>query len=167
MDKANALAARMMPSFPAAAHRLLARIADADNDLTTAESEFKRAVGVQGSPEAWIDLAQFYQTHARPDDAVSAIKSGLAADRTHGPVLVDAASILTEAHRQPDLAERCLRDYLASRAKSDAAPAFKVHLQLSRLLAARGDTRGATHEADAAAALAPSFARTARPAQGL
>ena len=76
-------------------------------------------------------------------------------------------SILTEAHRQPDLAERCLRDYLASRAKSDAAPAFKVHLQLSRLLAARGDTRGATHEADAAAALAPSFARTARPAQGL
>ncbi len=167
MDKAHALAARMMPSFPAAAHRLLARIADADNDLTTAESEFKRAVGVQGSPEAWIDLAQFYQTHARPDDAVSAIKSGLAADRTHGPVLVDAASILTEAHRQPDLAERCLRDYLASRAKSDAAPAFKVHLQLSRLLAARGDTRGATHEADAAAALAPSFARTARPAQGL
>ena len=68
---------------------------------------------------------------------------------------------------EPDLAERCLRDYLASRAKSDAAPAFKVHLQLSRLLAARGDTRGATHEADATAALAPSFARTARPAQGL
>jgi tetratricopeptide (TPR) repeat protein len=167
MDKAHALATRMMPSFPAAAHRLLARIADDDNNLATAESEFKRAVAVQGSPEAWIDLAQFYQTHARPDDASSAVKSGIAADRTHGPVLVDAASILTAAHREPSLAERCLRDYLSSHAKSDAAPAFKVHLQLSRLLAKRGDTRGASREAEAAAALAPTFARTARPAQGL
>jgi len=166
-DKAKALAARMMPQFPAAAHRLLARLADDNNDLATAESEFKRAVAVQGSPEAWIDLAQFYEAHARPDDALSAIKSGLAADRTHGPVLVDAASLLTSAHRDPDLAERCLRDYLASRAKSDAAPAFKVHLQLSRLLAARGDTREASRQVDAATALAPAFARRARPAQGL
>jgi tetratricopeptide (TPR) repeat protein len=166
-DKAQALAARMMPRYPAAAHRLLARMADADNNLATAESEFKQAVAVQHSPEAWIDLAQFYQTRARPDDALAAIKAGLAADRTHGPVLVDAASILTAAHRAPDLAERCLRDYLASHAKSDAAPAFKVHLQLSRLLAARGDSSDANREIEAAAALAVFFARNTRPAQGL
>jgi tetratricopeptide (TPR) repeat protein len=166
-DKARTLADRMMPRFPEAAHRLLARLADSNNDLATAEAEFKRAVGVQGAPEAWIDLAQFYQAHSRPDDALAAVKSALAADHTHGPVLVDAASILTESHRAPDLAERCLRDYLNSRAKSDEAPAFKVHLQLSRLLAARGDTRGANVEAAAAAALAPAFAHTGRSAQGL
>jgi tetratricopeptide (TPR) repeat protein len=166
-DKAQALAARMMPRYPAAAHRLLARLAVSDNRLPAAESEFKQAVAVQHSAEAWIDLAYFYQTHARPDDALAAIKSGLAADRTHGPVLVDAASILTAAHRAPDLAERCLRDYLASRARSDAAPTFKVHLQLSRLLAARGDRSDANREIAAAAALAPDFARNARPAQGL
>ncbi|HEX9202074.1 MAG TPA: tetratricopeptide repeat protein [Acidobacteriaceae bacterium] len=166
-DKAKALAARMMPRFPVAAHRLLARLADDNNDLSTAEAEFKRAVAVQGSPEAWIDLAQFYQTHSRPDDALSAIRSGLAADRAHGPVLVDAASILTAANRDPELAERCLRDYLASRAKSDAAPAFKVHLQLSKLLASRGETQEANREAEAAAALAPAFARRSRTVQGL
>jgi tetratricopeptide (TPR) repeat protein len=167
-DKANALAARMMPRFPAAAHRLLARIADSENDLATAEAEFKRAVAVQGSAEAWIDLAQFYQIRGRPDDALAAAKSAIAADRTHGAVLVDAASILTAANRAPDLAERCLRDYLASHAKSDAAPAFKVHLQLSRLLLARGDSQDASREIAAAAALAPAFARSiARPAQGL
>ncbi len=166
-DKAHALADRMMPHFPAAAHRLLARLADANNDLATAEVEFKRAVGVQGAPEAWMDLAQFYQAHSRPDDALAAVKSALAADHTHGPVLVDAASILTESHRAPDLAERCLRDYLASRAKSDEAPAFKVHLQLGRLLAARGDTRDADLEVAAAAALAPAFTHTGRSAQGL
>jgi tetratricopeptide (TPR) repeat protein len=166
-DKAHALAARMMPRFPGAAHRLLARLADANNDLSTAESEFRQAVAAERSPDAWIDLAQFYQTHARPDDALAAIKSGLAADRSHGPVLVDAASILTKAQRAPDLAERCLRDYLSSRAKSDAAPAFKVHLQLGRLLAARGDSPGAQREVAAAAALAPAFTRSSRTAQGL
>ena len=166
-DKARALAARIMPRFPGAAHRLLARLADSDNNLATAESEFKQAVAAERSPGAWIDLAQFYQTHARPDDALAAVKSGLAADRTHGPALVDAASILTKARRAPELAERCLRDYLSSRAKSDAAPAFKVHLQLSRLLAARGDNPGAEREVAAAAALAPAFTRSARTAQGL
>jgi hypothetical protein len=166
MDKARDLAARMMPQFPTAAHRLLALIAEDDKDLATAESEFKQAVAAQKTPEAWIDLAQFYQTHNRPDDALAAIKSGLATDRTHGPVLVDAASILTAAHRAPDLAERCLRDYLASRAKSDAAPAFKAHLQLSRLLSARGDAADASKEVATAAALAPAFARRgARAAQ--
>jgi tetratricopeptide (TPR) repeat protein len=166
-DKAKELAARMMPRFPADAHRLLARLADSNNDLATAEAEFKRAVGVQGAPEAWIDLAQFYKDHARPDDALAAIKSGIAADRAHGPVLVDAASILTEAKRAPDLAERCLHTYLASNAKSDEAPAFKVHLQLSKLLAADGNSRDATREAQAAAALAPAFKRDAVPGQGL
>jgi len=166
-DKARALAARMMPRFPGAAHRLLARLADAENDLASAESEFKQAIAAERTPDAWIDLAQFYQSHARPDDALAAVKSALAADRTHGPELADAASILTKAQRAPDLAERCLRDYLASRAKSDAAPAFKVHLQLSRLLAARGDSSDADREIAAAAALAPAFTRNARTAQGL
>jgi tetratricopeptide (TPR) repeat protein len=164
-DKAEALAARMMPHFPAAAHRLLARLADSTGDLATAEAEFKRAASVQGSPEAWIDLARFYQAHNRPDDALAAVKSGLAADRNHGPVLVDAATILTDAQRASDLAERCLRDYLASHAKSDEAPAFKVHVQLSRMLEARGARNEATHELEAAAALAPHF--SAKPAQSL
>jgi len=167
IDKAQALADRMMPRFPAAAHRLLARMADANDDLATAESEFKRAVAVEGSPEAWIDLAQFYQTRSRPDDALAAVKSALAADRAHGPVQVDAASILNAANRAPELAERCLRDYLNSSAKSDAAPAFKAHLQLSRLLAARGNTVEASREFAAAAALAPSFTRNSYPAQGI
>jgi tetratricopeptide (TPR) repeat protein len=165
MDKAQLLATRIMPHFPAAAHKLLARMADAGNDLPTAEAEFKRAVAAGGAPEAWIDLAQFYQTRNRPDDALVAIRSALAADHTHGPVLVDAASILTKAHRAPDIAERCLRDYLASRAKSDAAPAFKAHLQLSRLLAARGAATEAAREKDAAAAMAPDYLHNYHPEQ--
>jgi hypothetical protein len=98
---------------------------------------------------------------------LAAVKSALAADRTHGPALVDAASILTAAHRDSDLAERCLRDYLSSHAKSDAAPAFKVHLQLAKLLAARGNTKEADREEEAAAALAPGFTHRTKAAQGI
>ena len=165
-DKARALAASTLPRFPANAHRLLARIAVAANDNSTAESEFKLAIAASKSPEAWIDLAHFYQSHARPDEALAAVKSAVAADRAHDASLVDASSILTAAHRDPALAERCLRDYLASRATSDAAPVFKVHLQLSKLLTARGDTAEANKEIETAAALAPAFTHGARSAQG-
>jgi tetratricopeptide (TPR) repeat protein len=165
LDKAQLLANRMMSHFPAAAHRLLARMADSENDLSTAETEFKRAIAAGNTAEAWIDLAQFYLGRKRPDDAVAAIRSAIAADHNHGPALVDAASILTAAHRAPDLAERCLRDYLASRAKSDAAPAFKAHLHLSRLLAARGNMDEAAREHDAALALAPEYGRSQHAVQ--
>jgi tetratricopeptide (TPR) repeat protein len=169
-DKTRALAERTMPRFPAAAHRMLALLAESGKDLPTAEAEFKRAVatarGAEPQADAWIDLGHFYQTHRRPDEAVAAIRSGIAADRTRGPVLVDAASILTATHREPALAERCLRDYLAGHNLSDAAPAFKAHLDLARLLAARGATDEASRETAAAQALAPGF-HAARAAQGM
>lgn len=166
MDKAQGLATRMMASFPGPAHMLLARIAVANGDVKGAQSEFKQEVEIEKTPDAWNDLGLFYETHDRADDALAAVKSGLAVDRTHGPALVDAASILTDTHRAPELAEQCLRDYLASRAKTDAAPAFKVHLQLGKLLAARGDTSDASREYAAAAMLAPAFTRNARSVQG-
>lgn len=180
-DKARALAARMLPRFAPDAHRILALLAESNKDLPTAESEFKLAISSARASEAhtlaeaqsggWIDLAHFYQTHNRPDDAVAAVHSALALDRTipaeraHSPLLVEAASILTALHREPAVAERCLRDYLAGHARSDAAPAFKVHLQLARLLSARGLSEEAGREIATAQALAPSF-RSSRSSQG-
>ncbi|MDP9040093.1 MAG: tetratricopeptide repeat protein [Acidobacteriota bacterium] len=182
-DKARALAARMLPRFPQDAHRLLAQLALSNKDAAHAESEFKLAISAARPAEGhtlaeaqaggWIDLARFLETRHRPDDADAALHTALALDRSipperaHGPLLVDAASILTALHREPALAERCLRDYLAGHNLSDAAPAFKVHLQLSRLLAARGDSAEASREASTAAALAPAFNHTAPSAQGL
>ena len=166
-DKAEALAAQVMSRFPGSAHLLRARIAVEENDVTRAEAEFKQVIAIQRTPDSWFDLAHFYQTHNRTNDAVAAVKSGLALDRTHGPALVDAASVLIAANREPALAEHCLREYLSSSARSDAAPAFKVHLQLSKLLAARGDTQGANNEVEAATALAPQFSRATRRTQGI
>ena len=166
IDKARTLAAAMAQRFPGKAHLLLARIAVEQKDKAGAESEFKQVIALEKTTQAWVDLAAFYQAQGREDDAVAAIRSGLAADRSHGPALVDAASVLIDIHRESALAERCLRLYLASHAKTDEAPAFKVHIQLSRLLAARGLQQEAGEHMEAASALAPAFMRSSRSGQG-
>jgi len=166
-DKAKPLADSMMAKFPAQAHLLLARVAVEESDNPTAEAELKQVIAIQKNTQAWVDLAAFYQAQKRKDEAVAAVRSGLAVDRTHGPAVVDAASVLIAMHREPELAEKCLRLYLASRAKTDEAPAFKVHVELSRLLTARGLSSEAGKQMAAATALAPVFVRSARQWQGL
>ncbi len=94
------------------------------------------------------------------------LQSGVAADRKKGPPLVDAASILTSANTSPQLAISLLRTYLASPAKSDSAPAFKVHLELGDLLALAGDSIGAHNEYIAAISLASNYVPTRKALQG-
>jgi tetratricopeptide (TPR) repeat protein len=166
LDKAEALAARMQPRFPAQSHRLLGLIAEKKKDLSTAEAEYRNAVAAGHTPGAYIDLGQFYQRHNQPDKMLAALQSGIAADHQKDAALVDAASILTAANRSPQLAENLLREYLASPAKSDEAPAFKVHLQLGDLLASQGDAAAAHREYAAAASLAPSYAPARKAMQG-
>lgn len=156
-DKALALITRIEPEFPAYSHRLRALLAEKKKDLPTAEAEFKNAIAAGKNPAAYIDLADYYQRHNQPDQAVTAIQPALALN-PKGAVLADAASILTAAHRNPELAEKLFREYLASPLRSDESPAFKVHLQLGELLAQRGDAAGAHTQYAAAAALASSYA---------
>lgn len=165
-DKAEKLTAGLMARSPARGHRLLGQIAAKKDDLSTAEAEFKNAVASGKNPDSWVDLGLFYQQHAQPDKAVAALKSSIDANRKKTSALVDVASILTDLNRLPDVAEKCLRDYLASSAKTDDAPVFKVHVQLGDLLKRRGDLAGAKREYDAALALASKYAPAVKAAQG-
>lgn len=166
LDKALALAARMQPHFPAQAHRLLALVAEKKNDHATAEAEYINAVAAGKAPEAYIDLGHFYQRHNQFDKMADALQAGVAADHRKSSSLVDAASILTDAHRSPELAESLLRSYLASSAKTDDAPAFKVHVQLGELLAHRGDLAGAHREYATALTLASNYVPARKAMQG-
>src|SRR4051812_42714580 len=104
VDRAQTLAAQIMPRSPAKAHRLLGFIAHKKNDLTAAEAEFKAAVASGKTPEAWVDLGLFYQQTHQYDKSVAALLSSVEANRTKNASLVDAASILTDMQRQLDLA---------------------------------------------------------------
>jgi tetratricopeptide (TPR) repeat protein len=157
LDKAQALAATMLPLYPAQSHRLSGLIAEKKKDIATAETEFKNAVAAGKTPEAYIDLGHFYRRQNQLDKVLTALQAGIDVDRRRDASLVDAASILSAANLSPQLAESLLREYLSSPAKSDDAPAFKVHLQLGDLLAQRGDSDGAHREYAAALALAPNY----------
>jgi tetratricopeptide (TPR) repeat protein len=167
LDKAQRLAQQLQPYSAARYHRLLAEIADKRKDNATAEAEYRAAAAAGKTPEAFIDLGQFYQEKGQMDKALSAVQAGLEADHGKDSVLVDAASILTAANRSPELAERLLREYLSSPAKSDGAPAFKVHVQLGDLLLKRGDSAGAHREYAAALALASNYVPARKAMQGM
>jgi tetratricopeptide (TPR) repeat protein len=157
LDKAETLAATMLRLYPAQSHRLSGLIAEKKKDIATAETEFKNAVAAGKTPEAYIDLGHFYRRQNQPEKILAALQAGIDADRRRDASLVDAASILSAANLSPQLAESLLREYLSSPAKSDDAPAFKVHLQLGDLLAQQGDSAGAQREYAAALLLAPNY----------
>ena len=81
--------------------------------------------------------------------------------------VVDAASILMEINREIDPAEKMLRGYLAGKARSDAAPAFKVHEQLARLLLKKGDKAAAKSEFEEALTMAHDDAAAKKVLQSL
>jgi tetratricopeptide (TPR) repeat protein len=167
LDKATALATRVEALLPQSAHRIRGLVAEKHKDYDAAEREFHAAVEVAGRPNAWVDLGQYYARRKDADKAVDALQHCLTADRTLDASMVDVASILNDIHREPKLAERTLREYLDKGTKSDAAPAFKVHVALGKMLAATGDKAGAKIEFEKALALASNYAPAKKAMQGL
>jgi tetratricopeptide (TPR) repeat protein len=167
LDRAGALADHVEPLLPQQAHRMRALAAEKRKDYGTAEREFKAAVEVANQPDAWADLGMFYWQRGEPDKAVDALKQCLALDRTKDASIVDAASLLNQMHREPELAEQALQEYLEGNAKSDAAPAIKVYVMLGKQQAGEGDKAEAKIEFDKALAMASSYAPARQALQEL
>lgn len=157
-EKASLLADRSATGLPQSAHRTRAMSAEKQKDYATAEREFRAATAVANQPNAWADLGAFYSRRSRNDEAADALHHAIALDHAHDATLVDAATTLNEINREPRLAERALRDYLASSSKSDAAPAFRVHVMLARLLRNEGNTADAKIELEHSLELASNYA---------
>jgi tetratricopeptide (TPR) repeat protein len=167
VDKADALAERELKIAPQAAHRTHALAAEAYKDYGRAEFEFRAAVMVAGHPEAWADLGHYYARRKQYEQAVEALRKCQQADTVTDAAVVDAASILMEIDRERDLAEKMLRGYLAGNAKSDAAPAFKVHEMLGSVLLKKGDKPGAKIEFEASLAFVHDYAPSKKALQSL
>ena len=72
-----------------------------------------------------------------------------------------------DMHREQALAQKALRDYLASGVKSDDAPAIKVHVMLGKLLESEGDKTGAKIEFETALRMASGYAPAKQALQEL
>ena len=165
-DKAAAIAGRLDHVDSARAHELRAAIAQENHDAGTAEHEFRLAIGSSAHPGLqWMRLASFYRKNKRWAEMESAVQSGMAAaerDRHEGVALFNGASVLIKADRDPELAEKLLKMYLASN-NTEEAPTFVAHVWIARLKARQGDTAGARAERAEALALANGY----KPAQDL
>jgi tetratricopeptide (TPR) repeat protein len=158
VNRAEALVPQLSALSTSAALDLQARIAESHHDYAAAESFYKSAIAQSRYPAgAWMDLASFYRRRGRLDDMSAAAHTGASLDRHHGPALVDGASSLTEAHREPQVAIQWLELYLGSHAQSEDAPAFAVRAKLAELLAQAGNPAAAQVQLAAAHALASGY----------
>lgn len=156
--RAEALLPQIQSVDPAGARTLQARIAEAKRNYPAAEADYKAAITQSSDPaDAWMDLAAFYRRRGRLDEMVAAAHTGASLDRYHGPALVDGATNLARAGREPQTAIQWLRQYLSSHAQSEVAPAFAVRAQLAKLLLDQGDSQGAQEQIAAARALASGY----------
>jgi len=168
VDKAEEIATKLDSVDPTRAHKLHAEIAEKNKDYAATEKELKAAIASAASHPAsqWMSLASFYRRRQRWSDMDAAIKSGEAAaarDKHSAVALFNGASVLTKANREPDLAIKLYRSYLASPDKTEEAPAFEAMTRLAKLLSQTGDQAGAERERSAALALAHEY----KPAQEL
>lgn len=158
VDRAEALVPQLRAISPSAALDLQARIAESRHDYAAAESDYKLAIAQSSYPAgAWMDLASFYRSRGRIDDMVAAAHTGASLDHRHGIALVDGASSLTRAHREPEIAIQWLQLYLSSHAQTEDAPSFVVRASLAELLANQGDADAAQEQIAAAHALASGY----------
>lgn len=156
IDKARPLVTRLQPLSAARAHRLAAMIATKTKDDKTAEAEFNAELAVAHTPEAYVDLANFYRGHKQPDRAAEQAKLAISHDPHHGPDTVDAAAILLDLKRDIRAAQDALRAYLKT-PQTGVASFARAHVLLGESLRAGGDTAGAQREFDAALALAHDY----------
>jgi tetratricopeptide (TPR) repeat protein len=160
--KAQGVAQTFETLNPAQADRIRARLAEKDKNYALAEQNFKSAVEAsKQSPDAWMTLASFYGRQKQWDQMLEAVQAAVDANakaaRPNGPVLVDGALLLSRNKQNPQLAIQLLKQYLASSNKSEDAPAFRVHAQLSALLDQQADHAGAKQHLEAANALARDY----------
>jgi len=155
-EKAKALADRSKGQDQTL--RLQASIAEKDKDFASAERYFKEHIRVtHDRPDTWLDLAGFYKQQNKIDQAVDALHHAQAATHDRGSILVGIAEMLNEMQREPAIALSLLRVYLTGGNMDDSAPAFKAHVLLGKMLAARGEKAGAKIEFNTALALAPDY----------
>ncbi len=156
-DKAEAQAQQLAHLDAVKAHWVTGRIAERRKDLTTAESEYRKAIQVSnGRNDAWLNLALFYRHVGRFDQMEDAIHHIGAAPSGQPEVMMEAAEMLIRSGRNTPSATDLLRRYLSS-STVEEAPAFKAHYLLGTLLEQQGDKQAAALEYRTSLSLAGSF----------
>ena len=157
-DKARAQAELIAPLNPGMAHWVKGRVAEKNKDNATAEKEYRSAIDAShGGARAWLNLAGFYRHSNRLDEMEQALHTMETRPVDHPAALVDGAGMLLRTGRDPEMAVRLVRRYIASSNTVEEAPVFKAHSLLGELLEKQGDRTAAAEEYRASLAMAHNF----------
>jgi tetratricopeptide (TPR) repeat protein len=158
--KARNQAELIAKSDPAAAHWIMAILAEKEKKYDLAEQEFRQALQTGGyQTKHWVDLASFYRRRGRFDDMQDAINKVAAAPPNQRYLLFDAAQILSRAGRNFTGATQLLRTYINNGPPHEDAPIFDAHYLLGTILEKLGDRNGAAQEYRASLAMASGYQR--------
>lgn len=158
LDKARSVVTRLQPLSAVRADRLAGMIAAHAGDTAAAEAAFARELAAEHSPEAYVDLANYYRKRKLWEQAAQNAVLAIQKDEKHGPDSLDAAKILIDMKRDLPAAQKALRDYLAAPQATTVKPVAQVHTLLGQALAAAGDDAGAQQQYAAALAVAKEYA---------
>lgn len=157
-DKARAAADKLMALNPAMSHWIAARIAEKNRNAAEAEREYRAGIAVShGAARQWVDFAIYLRHADRLDEMEKALENLESAPVDRAESVMDGASILLRTGRDPALAVRLLRRYLAH--PVEEGPAFRAHAMLGELLEKQGDRAGAAQEFRAALELNRNYER--------
>jgi tetratricopeptide (TPR) repeat protein len=158
-DKARDQATQVARYSEATSHWILSIIAEKDKRYSDAENELRQAIKVARDPaQYWMNLASFDRRRSRFDDMQKAIAQAIAQPGKSAEVYYNAASELFQAGRDFPSAVQYLKQYLASNAMVEDAPAFRAHYLLGQIYEKMGNKSDAATEYKASLALASGFA---------
>lgn len=158
LDKARAQADATARFDLAASHLILARIAQQQKDVGTAEAEFKAAIATAKNPSTyWMNLASFYETLGRYPEMEKAITMAVNTPNRAACVLYDAAVVLNRSRRNLPGALQYLKQYLAEGQFDEDSPAFRAHFMLGQVLQKLNRRADAAVEYRTALAMASDF----------
>ena len=160
LDKAREQATQVAKQNAAKSHLILARVAAKEKQLPEAERYLHLAISEAQDPaEYWLELAEFYRLHERPEDMQKAALNAVAQHGISADTYFDAADVLFLGNRDYPEAMSYLKQYLASGELVEGAPAFRAHYLLGQVYEKMGRTPAAISEYQASLALASGFDR--------
>jgi Tfp pilus assembly protein PilF len=159
LDKARDQATQVAKYDQATSHWILALVAAKEKRRADEENEFQQAIKVAKNPaQYWMNLASFYRARSRFDEMQKAISQALAQPNKSAEVYYNAASELFQSGKDFASAVQYLKQYLASNAMVEDAPAFRAHYLLGQIYEKMGNKPDAAAEYKASLALASGFA---------
>src|SRR6516162_1568671 len=158
-DKARDQATQVAKYDPATSHWILAIVAEKEKRYPDAEKELQEAIKVAKNPaQYWMNMASFYRRRSPMDNMQKAISQALAQPNKSAEVYYNAASELLAAGKDLASAAQYLKQYLASNAMVEDAPAFRAHYLLGQIYEKMGNKSDAVNEYKASLAMASGFA---------